>query len=70
VADNLARYFWTGQRLTTLGAIVASGGGAAIGFLIIGADIVEAVVIGAIHGSIVGVVVHRRTGKSTPAGGA
>jgi hypothetical protein len=69
VAGNLARYFWTGQRLTMLGAIVASGGGAAIGFLIIGAGIVEAVV-GVIFGSIVGVVVHRRTGKSTPAGGA
>jgi hypothetical protein len=31
VTDNLTRYFWTGERLTTVGMISSCGGGAILG---------------------------------------
>ena len=33
MTGNLTRYFWTGQRLTTLGVIAAGGGGAILGIV-------------------------------------
>lgn len=31
MTGNLTRYFWTGERLTTVGMIASAGGGAILG---------------------------------------